>query len=372
MKVLLEASHPAHVHFFTPIGRELLRRGNDVLLALRDKDVVLALAERTGIPTSRPSSGRWSGHQPGRGILARGPELVSRVRWLRSLISAEGFDVVATRNPSGVLAARIAGVASIFDTDDGRAAGMHYWLAGPFASVVTSPELLPERLGPHHETYPGLKATFFLHPARFSPDAGILRQYGLKPDDRLFVTRFSANDASHDSGARLIPDGLVAAICKRLRLIGDVVLSREGRETMLLRRLDQPPGIGQRQEIDVEEGVQVAPEHFLNLLAHAELFVGDSGSVAMESVALGVPALRIADVDRPILAEIERQVGTLENFRWSESARLLLRIDETVQENMGSRINTNRINRSSAPFDDLVGWYVDLIERVATANRPQT
>ena len=369
MKVLLEASHPAHVHFFTPIGRELLRRGNDVVLAIRDKDVVLALAERSGIPTSRPSSGRWSGHQPGRGILARGPELVSRVRWLRSLISAEGFDVVATRNPSGVLAARIAGIASIFDTDDGRAAGTHYWLAGPFASVVTSPELLPERLGRRHETYPGLKATFFLHPARFAPDPEILQRYGLAQSARLFILRFSANDASHDSGVRIIPDELVASICERLRALGHVVLSREGRGTMLLRRLDHPPRIRERYETDVEQATVVAPEHFLHLLARAELFVGDSGSVAMESVALGVPALRIADINRPILAEIERRLGTLENFGWSESARLLRRIDEKVRNNTEGRTALYCLNRATSPFEDLVGWYVDLIERVATVNR---
>jgi len=368
MKVLLEASHPAHVHFFTPIGRELLRRGSDVVLALRDKDVVLALAEGSGIPTRRPSSGRWSGHQPGRGILARGPELVSRVRWLRSLISAEGFDVVATRNPSGVLAARMSRVASIFDTDDGRAAGMHFWLAGPFASVVTSPELLPDRLGPRHETYPGLKATFFLHPARFSSDPEILHRYGLAQGDRLFILRFSANDASHDTGVRMIPDELIASICERLRAIGHVVHSREGRGTMLLRRLDQPVRIGERHETEVEQGAMVDPAHFLHLLAHAELFVGDSGSVAMESVALGVPALRIADIDRPILAEIERRLGTLENFRWSESARLLRRIDEKVRENTVARTAHSRSDRSPAPFEDVVDWYVDLIERLAPAS----
>ncbi len=334
-------------------------------LALRDKDVALDLAERSGIPTRQPPAGRWSGHRPGRGVLARGPELVARVRWLRSLISAERFDVVATRNPSGVIAARLAGIPSIFDTDDGRAAGMHYWLAGPFASVITSPELLPERLGSRHETYAGLKATVFLHPERFAPDSAVLGRYGIGPTDRVFITRFSANDASHDRGVRMIPDELVASICSRLRESGHVVLSREGRATILLRRHHNTENRGFRAEdqAGVDAPDAVAPEHFLHLLAHSELFVGDSGSVAMEAVALGVSAFRIADIDRPILGEIERRLGTLENYRWSESTQLLRRLDRQLQEIEGSDVSRELDRRSMAPFQDVVGWFVDLMER---------
>ncbi len=371
MKALLEVSHPAHVHFFTPVGHELLRRGHEVVLALRDKDVTLALAENSGIPTRQPPPGRWSGHRPGRSIVARGPELIARVRWLHTLIHAERFDVVATRNPSGVIAARMSRVAAVFDTDDGRAAGMHYWLAGPFASAVTSPELLPERLGPRHATYPGLKATFFLHPARFAPDRDVVQRYGVRPGDRLFIARFSANDASHDSGVRMIPDELIVSICSTLRAHGHVVLSREGKGTILLRGPDEARNVTERTEPQIERETQVAPEHFLDLLAHAELFVGDSGSVAMESVALGVPAFRIADIDRPILAEIERRLGTLENFRWSESARLLHRLDEQIQKSIQGRTESGEERRSRVPFEDVVSWFADLVERVAEGTRPR-
>lgn len=369
MRVLLEVSHPAHVHFFTPIGKELLGRGHEVVLALRDKDVALALAERTGIATRQPSPGRWSGHRPGRGILARAPELLSRIEWLRALIAAERFDLVVTRNPSGVIAARRARIPSIFDTDDGRSAGLHFWLAAAFASVITSPELLPERLGPRHETYPALKASVFLHPARFSPDPDVLDLYGLMPEDRLFVARFSANDASHDSGVRTIPDELIEKICLMLRSEGHVVLSREGQGTTFLHGRVRRDTFAVGFEHQSEEGIRIAPEHFLHLLANAELFVGDSGSVAMESVALGVPALRIADINRPILGEIQRRLGTIENFRWSESGRLLHRLDELVHQTANDRLSRSEDRRSRAPFDDVVGWFADLAERWASGSR---
>lgn len=371
MRILLDASHPAHVHFFSPIGHELLRRGHVVVLALRDKDVALDLAQGSGIPCRQPPLGRWSGHRPGRGVLTRAPELLSRVRWLRSLISSERFDLVVTRNPSGVIAARTARIPSIFDTDDGRAAGMHFWLAGPFASVITSPELLPERLGPRHETYAGLKATVFLHPARFRPSLEVLARYGLRPDDRLFITRFSANDASHDTGVRAIPDELIMSICSRLRVSGHVVLSREGHGTVLLRRRSSGEGVvtPQQEQLGARMQVDVAPEHFLHLLAHSELFVGDSGSVAMEAVALGVPAFSIADIVRPILVEIEGRLGMLENYRWSESARLLHRLDEQMEVAAGSVATRARDSRSPAPFEDVVDWFVDLVERSVPGDR---
>lgn len=369
MRVLLEVSHPAHVHFFTPIGKELLGRGHEVVLALRDKDVALALAERTGIANRQPPPGRWSGHRPGQGMVARAPELLARIQWLRSLIAAERFDLVVTRNPSGVIAARRARIPSIFDTDDGRSAGLHFRLAAAFASVITSPELLPERLGPRHETYPALKASVFLHPDRFAPDPDVLDLYGLMPEDRLFVARFSANDASHDSGVRAIPDELIEKICLKLRSAGHVVLSREGRGTTLLHRRVRRNTFAEGFEHQSEDGIRIAPEHFLHLLASAELFVGDSGSVAMESVALAVPALRIADIDRPILAEIERRLGTIENFRWSESGRLLHRLDEILQETAANRAAHLRERRTRAPFEDVVGWFADLAERLVDEGR---
>ena len=45
MRVLLEAHHPAHVHFWKYPVRELQARGHEVLLIGRDRDVMRRLLE---------------------------------------------------------------------------------------------------------------------------------------------------------------------------------------------------------------------------------------------------------------------------------------------------------------------------------------
>lgn len=153
MRILLEAAHPAHVHFLTPIGHELIARGHETVLAIRPKDVTRELAERSGLRTIEPHFLPSRGRNRSLSVFSQAGELLRRILWLRSQIRRFAFDLVVTRNPSGVIAARLACVPSIFDTDDGRAAGIHFRLARPFATIITTPELFPDELGDRQRRY---------------------------------------------------------------------------------------------------------------------------------------------------------------------------------------------------------------------------
>jgi hypothetical protein len=50
MKILIDMGHPAHVHFFKNTIWELEKRGHQVKVTARDKDVTLKLLEAYGIP----------------------------------------------------------------------------------------------------------------------------------------------------------------------------------------------------------------------------------------------------------------------------------------------------------------------------------
>ena len=45
MKILLEAHHPAHIHFWKYPVRELQARGHELLMIARDRDVMRRLLE---------------------------------------------------------------------------------------------------------------------------------------------------------------------------------------------------------------------------------------------------------------------------------------------------------------------------------------
>ena len=100
MRVLFDIVHPAHVHFYRHLIAELDADGHATTVVARDTDVTCALLDAFGIPyttvagTSRP------------GLARHALELVRRDIALARIARRFRADVILTRNPSGVQAAR--------------------------------------------------------------------------------------------------------------------------------------------------------------------------------------------------------------------------------------------------------------------------
>jgi predicted glycosyltransferase len=346
-RILIDISHPAHVHFFAEIARALRTAGHQVRIVGRDKDVTVRLLESTGLPFEvvkmSPTPGRRS---------ADAKELVRRILALRRLIRLDRTQVVLTRNPSGVLAAVGTDARSVFDTDDGRGVGLHYWLARPFADVITSSEHDPEEHGPGHRRYRALKAQMYLQRSRFRADESVAERYGLG-EDELFVVRFSAHNASHDRRIRGIAERARTEILRQLRDRGDVLTSIETHELVLHRR----------QGTDAD-GVTVRPEDFHHLMASASLCVGDSQSVAAEAAVLGVPALRLSGFTGKAfyLGHLEN-LGLMQNFSPGQEDTLLMELERTLSD-LSGRVSSAQASAAAldADSEDLLGWFINLVE----------
>ncbi len=348
MRILFDISHPAHVLQFTPIAHELLARGHEVRLVGRDKDVALDLLEVSGLPFEVP-------HAPGgpRGRWRDARELAMRVRALRRVVRAWRPAVLVTRNPSGVLASVMTRTRSVFDTDDGRQVGAHYWLARPFADTITSSVDDPEDHGRAHVRYPGFKALTYLHPDRFIPDPSVRERLDVPPGP-LFVARFSAHDASHDRRIDGIGRDTQEELERLLAAHGSVVVAREGQPTVL-----RTPGTAR------SAGRTVPPGDFRDLLAEAALCVGDSQSVAIEAALLGVPAIRLSGFTGRhfTLSVLEDRYGLIRNLRPGEERELVRKVEEALADLPGRLAKAQEARgRLLARAEDLTGWFVRLIE----------
>ncbi len=347
MRILFDVAHPAHVHQFVPIARELIARGHVVRMVGRDKDVTCALLEASGLPFEVPAA------PPGpRRTWRDARELVMRVRALRRIVRHWRPDVLLTRNPAGALAGFGTPTQSVFDTDDGRQVGIHYWLARPFADVITSSVHDPEDHGRRHRRYPGFKALTYLHPDRFRPDPAIRPRLGV-PDGPLFVVRFSAHDASHDRHI----DGIAAPaqdeLLRLLRSRGTVVLAREGAPTVVLGG-------------ETERPLRAADLH--HVLAHSDLCVGDSQTVAVEAALLGVPTIRLSGFTGRhfTLDVLERDHGLVRNLRPGEEALLLREVETALADLEGPRSRHEAARALLlAEATDPVPWVINLCEHVA-------
>lgn len=341
MRVLFDIVHPAHVHFFKHIIRGLEARGHQTRIVARDKDVTNALLDQLGF--NYESVGR-----PKKSLFGMAGELLHRDLALSRVAREFRAELIMTRNPAGAQVGRLLGVPAVFDTDDGRAAGIHFWAAAPFAHVVTTPDCTAEDYGRRHVKYPGYKQTAYLHPRHFTPNRDVLAALGVQPGERYFIVRFVAMGASHDLGEGGLPLEVKLAILDRLRASGRVFVSSEGALPESLAALRFPLG----------------PERMHDALAFADLLVGDSQTMAAEAAVLGTPSLRVSSWTGRLayLSELEHRYGLTFAYQPQSAAELLHHLDRWLgTPNLRASLALNH-SRLLADKVDVAQWFVDFLE----------
>lgn len=343
MRIVFDIVHPAHVHFFRHMVRELRERGHATAILAREKDVTSRLLHRLNLEHSTVGSAGRKGRM---GQLA---ELLQRDLVLARFAREFRADVIVTRNPAGVHAARLTGAVGIFDTDDGSAAGLHFRAARPFAHFLTSPDCLPEDWGKRHVRYKGYKQSAYLHPDHFTPDPTVLDELGVRRGERFFVVRFVAMHASHDSGESGMPASAKREVIDRLLRHGKVFLSCES-------------GVpGEWKHL----AYSLTPDRLHDALAFADLVVGDSQTMTAEAAVLGTPSIRSSTFAGRIsyLEELEHRYGLTWGFHPRDMPAFLHRLEVLL----ASPSLRGAIARGHARMlDDKVNvarWFVDFIER---------
>lgn len=349
MNILIDMSHPAHVHFYRHMRERFLNAGAELLVVARTKDVTLDLLRSLEIP--HLVSGR-SGHRNWGGQLA---EMITRDAFLIRHGRRFRPDVVLTRNPTGTHAARATGAIGVFDTDDGRSAGVHYRAAASFAHVITAPDCLPESFGRKERKYPSYKSLAYLHPNVFRPTNDIRRDLGLGPNERYSVVRLVALDASHDRHARGIDTQGRTRIIELLEEKGVVFISSE-------RQL--PKELSERR-------LSVDPVRVHDVLAEAAIVVGDSQTIATEAALLATPSVRIntwANAS-PHITELEQRYGLVFSYMPEQIDEALKTIDQLVTDHSTPMKWQTKRDRMLRDKVDLTAWYFDFVMELIASRK---
>jgi len=347
VRILVDISHPAHVHLFRNAIGVWRGRGDDVLITAREKEVVTALLTRYGLPFETLTRQR-------RGVVGLGLELLQRDwrLWRRARRFHPQF-LIGT-SPSAAHVSRLVGGTSIFFTDDDRAVvPLLRLIAYPFAHRIVTPDAIRESYGRKHVKHPSYHKLAYLHPNRFTPDPRVRAELGLAEGERFFILRFVSLQAHHDVKAR----GLSPQMKERLLRL----LERHGRVFVSSESPLAPPFDACR--------LPLAPDRFLDALAFADLLVSDSQSVTHEAAVLGTPSLRCNTfVGRiSVLEELEHRYGLTRGFR-PDQAEELLRLAEEWAADRGLRAAcAQRRATMLADKCDLTDWIVRFIDQCAAS-----
>lgn len=326
--ILIDISHPAHVHFFLNPIKIWKGTGCNIFITSRKKEIATDLLDALNIPHQVISSLSKGG------VVNMGKELISRNFSLLKVISQVKPDImVAIGGVSIAHTGFLRRIPSLvfYDTEN---AHLQNLITYPFCSLVAVPECYNAWLPPWHLRYPGYHELSYLHPEIFTPDLKTAIDCGLDPNRRNFLIRTVSWQASHDITEHGWTPNLLAKTVHFLAEQGNVMISAEG----ALPEELQP------------YAYKGAPEKIHHLMAHLTMFVGESATMASECAVLGIPSIYAANTGRGYTDEQEKKYGLVVNVKelsWKqleEAMTSLIALPANIKQTMHTKLLSDKIN----------------------------
>jgi predicted glycosyltransferase len=280
MRLLIEAHHPAHIHFFKNAIRTWVDHGAQVKLIGRDRDVMKQLLSVYDyIPSTIATVQHKNSHFPLQEMLQRQGTIAREVYDF-------GPDLVLSLMGSYTQPAALFRIPSFVFTDS-EFQHFNHRIAHPFASRIYTPMCFWKDLGPKQRRYKGYHELAFLHPNYFTPREEVLEMLGAKKGEYIIV-RVSAWDTLHDVGQSGFGSALGEFIEAALTKYQVFIVPERG--------ILDPKYEAYR--------MQVRPDYYHDALAFARFVVTEGASTASEAACLGVPAIYLNTTSRGYLDDI--------------------------------------------------------------------
>ncbi len=341
---LFHLGHPAHFHLFKNVIQHFRTQGDRVSVLIKKKDILEELMQRSGIPYINilPEGRKDTKLGMIAGMLKRDWRLL-----LYCLRNRPDF-LIGTSVEIGHVGT-LLGIPSInVNEDDAEVVPLYSRLSYPWCSHILSPSSCDNgKWESKSIKYQGYHELAYLHPAHFTPDEAVVRQY--IPDSKpYFLIRFAKLTAHHDKGIQGIDNELASQIVERLKLQGQVYITSE--------RALNPAFEPHRLAID--------PLDIHHVMAFAEMYIGDSQTMAAEAGVLGVPFIRFNDFVGRIgyLAELEGQYELGYGIRTKDRDKLLDRVNDLLSQKDLKAIFAQRRQIMLAEKRDVATFLIEFLE----------
>ncbi len=277
MNILFVSGHPAQVHNFRLVRERLVRKGHQVFWLTTKKDIATNLLDTYGIPYELL-------YKPSKSKLDQLKALLINVPYVMRFLRKNKINIAFSRTcPYTAVAAFLLRVPHIILDDTEHAAQSVF--QRPFV-CMTNEKYVPScfwyQMSRKMECFNANIELFYLHPENYTPQApyNIL---GIEPNSRYALVRFVKWDAYHDT-----------------KLVGGFSLEQK---IELVKRLNQHVRVFITSEVELPTElepyrIQVPIERMHDVQAYADLFIGESSTMASESVVLGTPAIYIDQIGR--------------------------------------------------------------------------
>ena len=294
MKYIFELNHPKHYYQFKYIMRQLVRDGHQIHVLARDKDVLLNVLREENVPYEV-----FGAHKKTmRDKILGTPRLL--VNYLR-IAKREKPDVIVSKASFyGALIAKLVGAKSVIFPDSEVVKVTNRYVV-PLATKVVTPGSFGLDYGKKHVRIGGLFEDCYLSPTVFTPDKTVVTKYKLaRPYAVLRFVGWYANHDVKNSGFTLD---------EKMQLIQAI----EPYMTVYISSEKPLPAELQKYQLPTPSN------QIHSVLACADLYLGDSQTMATEAALLGAPAIRsnsfVGPKDMTNFKVLEEKYGLLHNIR---------------------------------------------------------
>ncbi|MFC1607962.1 DUF354 domain-containing protein [Candidatus Latescibacterota bacterium] len=289
--MLVDITHPAHVHFFRNSINVWTEKGHTVIIASRDKDLTIPLLDCLDL--QHTPLGTASTTQVGLAV-----ELIRRSGRLRSFACHTRPDVMTAI--AGTFIAPVGkwlGIPTVtfYDTEHAAVSNL---IVYPLSTHLVVPSCYRKNIRRHHERYDGYHELSYLHPKYFTPDSSVLDTLGVSMTDPFVILRFVSWTSGHDFGH----SGMSLAMKRKA-----VSAFSQHAKVYITSEKALP------EEFEPYR-IPLPPDKMHDALAYATLLYGESATMASEAAVLATPAIYLDNTGRGYTDEQERVYGAVFNF----------------------------------------------------------
>jgi predicted glycosyltransferase len=335
MRFLIDIGHPAHVHLFKHFAWEMQKKGHKVFFTCRDKEFEIVLLKHYGFQFK--SFGKKYNSKIGK-ILGLAEfdlkEFMTGLRFKPDILLSHGSMYAAH-------AAFLLGKPHISLEDTGNREQVRLYL--PFTACVLTSNIFKIDYGKKQIRFNGHHELSYLHPKHFQPGNDFKEKLNLKPGEKYAILRFVAWKATHDKGQK----GL--SMNSKLRIIDEL----EKQYKVFISSEAPLP-----QEFE-KYRTSFLPHEIHDALFHADLFIGEGTTMAMEAAILGTPSIYINSLQYSNVEDMAKY-GLLFNFKNDDL--VLEKIKEiTSNKEFRKELQTHRQQMLSEKIDvtAFLVWFVE-------------
>ena len=240
-------------------------------------------------------------------------------KYIKRILKYRPTLIISKASPYAVLISKVFKIKTII-TPDSEVVLLTQKFVAPLATRTITPVCFNKSLGHKHTKISALFENCYLDPKVFSPSMTILDKYGINIKNKYTIVRFVGWSANHDLGKRGFSNDEKVRLIFELSKLSDIYISTE---------IELP--------VQLEKYIlKCKSKDIHSILHYANLYIGDSQSMATEAALLGTPSLRynsfVGNNDMSNFIFLQNKYEMLFNFNVQQFDQLVIKGKEILND----------------------------------------